>query len=641
MSKASSPTPAGVGTPSSCCAHEEHRPHGLDLMRIAVVGVVFLLSWLELVGSFYVATIGTIAVVVCGYPIYKHAFSALAKRRMTMELSMTIALVAAIAISEFVTALIIVFFVLVAEELEKLTVRQGRASIRTLLDLLPRTAFVLKDGTLKEVPLAYIAAGNIVTARPGSRIVVDGVVVGGHSFVDESAITGESMPVEKQSGSRVYAGTINLSGALDIRAEQIGQDTAFGKIVVAVEEAEKSRAHVERVADRLASYLVYFAFAGAAITLLVTGSVTDAIAVIIVAGACGVAAGTPLANLGAIGRAAQRGTIIKGGLPLERLGVVDTVVFDKTGTLTVGTPRVVSILPRFGVTPEEVLGAAAVAESLSEHPLGEAIVRASQEASLTVERPERFQYVPGRGIISRSRHDEIVVGNRELLDERGIKETDNHQPCKHLSEVLVARNGRLLGRIHVADSLRPESKAVISALKDLGIKTFLMTGDTEAIGRKVAHELGVDEYAANLRPDDKRKRVADLVAQGRKVAMVGDGINDAPALAEATVGVAIGSGTDVAIESASVVVIGNDLTRFVDAVKIARQAKLIIATNFVGTIVVDALGMVLAFMGMLNPLVAAFIHVGSEVFFLANSARLFPSFSFRKAGGDNFQSKGD
>lgn len=616
----------------SCSADETHDNRRLDAIRIALSGVAILFTWFELIGSAgSLMFLGILCVGFSGFPIFKHAFSALAKKRMTMELSMTIAIIAALAVAEVLTALVIVFFVLIAEEIEKMTIKRGRNSIKTLLDLLPRTALVIRNGGTKEISLGSLSKGDVVLVKPGSRIAVDGTVKSGNSFIDESPITGESMPVEKLPGSKVFAGSVNQSGALEVVTEEVGEDTAFGKIVQAVEQADKSRAQIERTADRLAGYLVYFAVIAAAVTFFVTWDVKQTISVIIVTGACGIAAGTPLANLGAIGRAAQRGSIIKGGLYLERLGTIDTVVFDKTGTLTVGSPKVVSILPGFGYTPDAVLGAAASAESLSEHPLGEAIIEAARQAGIAIEQPSGFEYVPGRGIVCTVSGAQVAVGNKELFEERKIAEIDNHQPCRHLSEVMVARNGKMIGRIHVADSIRPEAKRVIDELRALGIKTVMMTGDTVAIGTAVARQLGIDDFAAGLRPDDKRRRVAELVEEGHLVAMIGDGVNDAPALTEATVGVAIGSGTDVAIESADIVLIGNDLTRFVEAVKIARQARRVIWANFFGTVAIDAAGMALAFMGMLNPLLAAFVHVGSEVIFLANSARLLPFFSRRKA----------
>jgi len=314
-------------------AEEEHHLELSELIRIGFVGLAIIALWLRLWEPFpHFSVIGLTAALIGGYPIFKEAVSSLAARRMTMELSMTIAIGAALVIAEFFTALVIIFFVLVAEVLEGLTVGRGRRAVKDLLDLLPREALVRRDGEARAVSLEETRVGDVVIVKPGARVPVDGVVARGHSFVDQAAITGESLPVEKVAGARVYAGTINQSGLIEVRAEGLGRDTAFGKIIEAVERAEKSRAPIQKTADRLAGYLVYFAIGCAALTLLVTRDARSTNSVVIVAGACGIAAGTPLAILGTIGRAARQSAIIKGGLYLEVLGGVDTVVLDKTGT---------------------------------------------------------------------------------------------------------------------------------------------------------------------------------------------------------------------------------------------------------------------------------------------------------------------
>jgi P-type E1-E2 ATPase len=326
-----------------------------------------------------------------------------------MELSMTIAIIAAAAIGEFFTALVITLFVLVAEVLEGMTVGRGRKAIRDLLEFLPREVSVRRAGSIRSVAAETLKAGDAVLVAPGGRIPVDGIVLDGHSFVDESRITGESMPAEKTSGAHVFAGSINQSGALEIAAERIGRDTSYGKIIEAVERAEKSRAPVQRLADRMAGYLVYFALGAAALTFLITREMRSTISVIIVAGACGIAAGTPLAILGAIGRAARLGAIVKGGVHLETLGRVDTVVLDKTGTLTLGKPDVQQIMPAEGISANALLAAAAVAELRSEHPLGKAVVAYARKQKCDIGEPSSFAYTPGRGILARVDDHVILV----------------------------------------------------------------------------------------------------------------------------------------------------------------------------------------------------------------------------------------
>jgi heavy metal translocating P-type ATPase len=413
--------------------------------------------------------IGLAATFIGGYPIFKEAFENILERRMTMELSMTIALLSALAIGESFTALVITAFVLGAEILEGLTLGRGRRAIQDMLNFLPRTASVLRAGQTHEVPTDSILPGEIVLIRPGSRIPVDGQVVSGHSFVEEAAITGEPMPRENTAGSAIYAGAINQTGMLQVRAERLGKETTFGKIIEAVEKAERSRAPIQKTADRLAGYLVYFALGAAVLTFLITHNTRATISVIIVAGACGIAAGTPLAVLGAIGRAAQQGSIIKGGIYLEALGRLDTVFLDKTGTLTYGMPLVTEVNVTPGVSEQVMLQAAASAESGSEHPLGRAIVRFAEGQNIRVSHPDHFEYRIGRGVLASLQGEQTVVGNRTLLEELGISLPFGANVSQG-TEVLVSQGGRYLGSIRVTDQLRDGSAPAVKALADMGIQ---------------------------------------------------------------------------------------------------------------------------------------------------------------------------
>ena len=614
---------------------EHQREHQLDredvlspieAMRIVVVALAATSVWLHLWEPLpSVSVVGVLGVLIGGWPIFKEAVENAASRRMTMELSMSIAIVAAAAISQYFTALIITLFVLIAEILEKMTVSRGRRAIRDLMDFLPRSVTIRGATGLRETSTDNLRVGDSVLVNPGGLVPVDGTVSSGHSFVDQARITGESMPIEKLPGSNVYAGTINQSGALEIRVERIGRDTSYGRIIEAVEHAERSRAPVQQLADRLAGYLVYFALAAALVTFIVTRDARSTISVIIVAGACGIAAGTPLAILGGIGGAANLGAIIKGGLYLETLGRVDTVVLDKTGTLTFGRTEVQAVVPRAGVPDFELLDAAASAEMRSEHPLGKAIVNFASAKKRSIHEPERFDYVAGRGIAAVVDGVTILVGSRAFLTENAIDVTRNFAASADAySEVFVARDGQFLGAIAIADTVRPEARRAIQALNRIGIRTILLTGDTKPVAATVARDLGISEFEAELLPEMKLARIKSLVAGGRVVAMVGDGVNDAPALAEASVGVAMGSGTDVARESADIVLLGNDLLKFTETLEIARWTRRIIWWNFAGTLGVDAIGIALASAGFLSPTLAAFIHVTSELAFILNSARLLP-----------------
>lgn len=611
----------------------EHSVEPTDIVRITIVAVAGALVWFQIWDPFpRISIIGIIGAAVGMYPIVREAVEAVADRRMTVELSMSIAILAALAIGEFFTALVIILFVLIAEVLEGLTVSRGRKAIKDLLDFLPRHAVVQRDGESREIDSTDLQLGDVIVIYPGARIPADGDVVRGNSFVDQSTITGEMLPVEKLAGASVFAGTINQSGVLRVKIRRVGRDTAFGRIIDAVEAAEKSKAPIQKTADRLAGYLVYFAIACAVVTFLMTNNVRSTISVVIVAGACGIAAGTPLAILGGIGRAARQGAIIKGGLNLESLSKVDTIVLDKTGTLTLGEPEVVAIdaVPAF--VPELVLRSAAIAERSSEHPLARAVLRRAAAAGLQLAEPADFRYIPGRGIICSSGGDNIVVGNKLFLAEQRIDLNGLASGSDLASEILVAQNGQLLGRLRVADRLRPEAVDAVAEMRRLGLRVILLTGDADAIAKSVGQQLGIDAVYPDLLPEEKLTHIQRLVREGRVVAMVGDGINDAPALMQAHVGVAMGSGTDVARESANIMLLGNDLLKFVETLKIARWCNRIIMTNFAGTLIVDGIGVGLAAFGVLNPLFAAFIHVASELAFILNSARLLPRGPSSSAG---------
>jgi heavy metal translocating P-type ATPase len=613
----------------------DHETGTAEYVRLGLMGIIVVASltgwWRPFMARDWIAFAGT---VLGGFPIYKKAWENLLKRRMTMELSMTIALLSALAIGQFFTAIVIAFFVLFAELLEGYTVGSGRRAIEKLINALPRRVTVRRNGQESELRAEELSAGEVIVIRPGERIPVDGTVTKGSSYVDQSSITGESLPIEKTEQSKVFAGTINKNGVLEVSVERVGRDTTFGKIIQVVEQAEKSKAPVQRIADRLAAGLVYFALVAAILTFMVTRNLTATIAVIIVAGACGVAAGTPLAILAGIGSAARRGIIVKGGLYLEKLADIDTIILDKTGTLTMGIPEVTGIRVAGGATKNEVLQNAAIAEQHSEHPLGEAIVRKARMAKLPLREYSDLRYFPGKGLRCLDGGSKIVVGTRTHLEENGVR-VDRNGDGSLLNEtkpgetlVYVGRDAAVLGALTVADQLRNEAIQAVNELKRQGYRTVLLSGDSAEAACAIGAQLGVHEAVGNLLPEQKLEKVRELLRQGRKVAMVGDGINDAPALAEATVGIAIGGGTDVALETADITLITSDLSRLIEVFGIAKRCYRVILFNFWGTIGVDTLGIGLAFFGLLAPIVAALIHVGSELAFILNSARLF-RFSIR------------
>ncbi len=598
-----------------------------DLARTLFVAVCALAVAVDLTWPWpQVPLIAVVGLVVGCWPILTEALHDARERRMSMELSMLIAIAAAAAIGEWTTALVVTTFVLAAEILEDLSMDRGRDALTDLMAFLPETVQVRRGGDLITVPLADVRPGQVVVVGPGGRIPVDGTVVAGRSTADQSRITGESLPVDIGAGDEVFAGSINHVGAVEIRAEKVGTESSFGRIVEAVREAQSSEPPVQRLADRLAAWLIYLALAGATITYLLTRDVTATIAVVVVAGACGIAAGTPLAVLAAIARIARTGAFVKHGAHLEALSAVDTVVFDKTGTLTTGTPAVVDVRPSGDLTAEGLLMLAAAAESYSEHPLGQAIVAHARAQGLPIGPCEGFAYQPGLGVTATVAGRSVTAGNPMLVT--GSPEQIEGQGIA--TAVHIGVDGRYAGTILLADILRNSAKAAVAELRRRGLRTLMITGDTEPTARAVAAELGIDDVRAGLLPEEKLTAIDAERAAGHRLAMVGDGVNDAPALTRADVGIAIGSGTDSARESADVILISSDLDDLVGTIHTARRARRIVLVNFAGTIAVDLIGMALAALGYLSPVLAAFIHVGSETAFILNSARLIPGRHLRQ-----------
>ena len=652
--------PGGDGSGERLIDRIEHS----DIVRIVLVGLAALGAWTAgTVGapSWVVGVVGAAALVVGCWPLVVEAAGDLRRRRMSMELSMLLAVVAAAVIGEWVTALAVTVFALCAEVLEDLSMDRGRDALTDLMSFLPQTAQVVTGphtNETTEVPLDEVRPGQVIALSPGGRVPVDGVVRTGRADVDQSRITGEALPVQVGPGDRVPAGSITR-GALELEVERVGEESSYGRIVAAVRHAQSSRAPVQRLADRLAARIVYLALAAALATFLATRDVRATISVIIVAGACGVAAGTPLAVLAAIARAARCGAFVKDGTHLERLSTVDTVVLDKTGTLTVGAPRVVSVglvgaaaeskvdsAAESTAGEDEVLALAAAAEWNSEHPIGRAICTEAAVRDLTVPVPDDVIYSPGAGVSARVKERWITVGRREGREHRAgqaVQETasaadtaddaaivsdtasDPEAPSA-TSVVEVRADGRLLGTIALADRLRQGAASAVRDLGGMGLEVLMLTGDSAASATHVAHALGLapDQVRAGLLPADKEEVIRARRREGRCVAMVGDGVNDAPALSAADVGIAMGTGTDVAREAGDVVLVGSDPADLVETVRVARRARSIIMVNFAGTVVVDVAGMIAAGLGLLGPVAAALVHVVSESAFILNSARLVP-----------------
>jgi len=488
----------------------------------------------------------------------------------------------------------------------------GRA-VEALLKLAPRNARRVRDGQEDEVPLEAVAVGDILAVRPGDTIPVDGVVIEGSSYVDESMLTGEPVPVAKVPGDYVVGGTRNQQGAFRFRTTKIGTDTALARIVAMVREAQSSRAPAQRLADVAGKYLVIVALAAGAVTFgvwLLFGhqgisfALSAAVAAIVIACPDALALATPTAITVGVGRAAREGVLFRNATVLEAAATVDTVVFDKTGTLTEGRPSVTDVIPAAGVEEVEILRLAAAADAQSEHPLARAVVEAAKQRALVVDPPSRFEAVPGHGVQATVGGRTVLVGNRKLLERNGVTpglERDAEKLRAKANTVLyVAADGRTLGLIAVADRIRPTAKAAVATLHGLGIRVLLLTGDSRVTGEAVARTLGIDDVHAEVLPGDKAAEVRRLEEGGRRVAMVGDGVNDAPALAAATVGIAIGAGTDVAIETAGIILMKDDPADVPAALVLARRVHRKIKQNLFWAAIYNLIAIPLA-AGVLYP----------------------------------------
>jgi Cu+-exporting ATPase len=517
-------------------------------------------------------------------------------------------------------------------------------AIRRLIALQPKTARVLRDGRETDVPIATVAVGDLVRVRPGERVAVDGEVVEGASAVDESMLTGESLPVEKGPGAAVVGGSVNRTGTFTFRATRVGRETVLAQIITLVEEAQGSKAPIQRLADRVAAVFVPVVLVIAGITFAVWWAwgpepaffyaVANAVGVLVIACPCAMGLATPTAIMVGTGKGAELGVLIKSAEALEQLQKVRTVVFDKTGTLTVGRPVVTDVVPAPGVDADGLLALAAAAEQGSEHPLGEAIVTEAKARGLALPPVSEFQAVPGQGVDALAADGRILLGNARMMAARGIDVAALEPRARQLAQdgksaVYVAFGGEPQGLVAVADVLKPEARVAVAALKSLGVEVIMLTGDTRATGEAIARQAGLDRVLADVLPEQKAAEIKRLQSNARLVAMVGDGINDAPALAQADVGIAMGSGTDVAIEAADVTLMRGDLRGVVTAVELSRRTIRIIKENlgwafgYNIVLIPVAAGLLYPFSGiLLSPILAGLAMALSSVSVVANSLRL-------------------
>jgi len=458
-------------------------------------------------------------------------------------------------------------------------------AIKKLMKLQAKTARIIREGKEIEIPIEHVKKGDIVIVRPGERIPVDGMVIGGYSSVDESMITGESIPIEKKKGDEVIGATLNKNGMLKIEATKIGAETALSQIIKMVKEAQQSKAPIQKIADVVVSYFVPAVMLIAAVSFLIWYfflnqtfffALSIMASVLVVACPCAMGIATPTAVMVGLGKGAENGILIKNGEYLEKVHKLDTIVFDKTGTLTKGEPEVTDIVPFEGFDDKKLIKFAAVAEKHSEHTLGDAIVKKAEQMKINLPDSKSFRTIPGYGVVSVYEGDRILVGNRKLMKNNKIIVEQFENRIKALEEggktvVIVAINKRITGLIGIADILKEYSKEAVKELKEMGLSVIMITGDNERTAKAVARQVGIDEIMAEVLPKDKAKKIEELQDRGKFVGMVGDGINDAPALAKSNIGIAIGSGTDVAIETGDIVLIKEDLRYVVTAIKLSKK----------------------------------------------------------------------
>jgi len=613
----------------------------------------------------------TLPIIIAGYKFYTVGFKSLFHASPNMDSLIAVGTSAAVAYSGyniariirgdhmavdslyFETAGVIIALILLGKTLEAVTKGRTSEAIKKLMGLAPKTAIIIEGGEEKEIPIEAVQAGDIIVVKPGGKIPVDGTVTEGHSAVDESMLTGESMPVEKNPGDPVYGATINANGVMRFRAEKVGDETALAQIIKLVEDAQSSKAPIAKIADVVCGYFVpivciialtagvaWFIAASAGIAAPPQGkstaefALTIFISVLVIACPCALGLATPTAIMVGTGKGAENGILIKGGEALETAHKIQTIVFDKTGTITEGRPKVTDVATAPGVQAHYLLQITASAEKGSEHPLGQAIVQEAQEKGISLCAISRFEALTGRGIEAEINGIKAVIGNKKLMEERGVPfaelETESDRlAAEGKTPMYVALNGQPAGIVAVADVVKASSRAAIERLHHMGIEVAMITGDNQKTAAAIARQVGIDRVLSEVLPQDKSAEVKKLQHEGRKVAMVGDGINDAPALVQADIGIAIGSGTDVAMESADIVLMRSDLMDVPTAINLSKRTIRTIKQNLFWAFGYNVLGIPIAagllyiFGGpLLNPMFAAAAMSLSSVSVLSNALRL-------------------
>ena len=578
------------------------------------------------------------AAVLSGYPIVRNSVaSTITNKKLNAEVLVTCALIASIWVGEYLAGAIVVLMMNVGELLEDITIAKTGEAVRSLMELEAETARVIRDGKEMEIDIDEVRIGDLVLVKPGEKIPIDGKIKGGRGEVNQAPITGESTLITKEVGDDVFGGTLNQVGVLKVEVTRVATETTLSKIIDLVHKAQAAKPPIERIADRFASWFTPTMLALSFLVWLITGEVLRAVTVLVVACPCALVIATPTAVVAGIGNAARRGILIKGGAILEVIGKLTTFVFDKTGTLTYGTPTVRSTWSFGSVSEKEVLSLAGTAEKHSEHPLAESILARCREDEAWPFEPEKTEVIVGRGIVARKDGKEIIVGNERLFMEKGIALTSDAKTflddmsSSGSTGILVGHEAQIIGGIGIADVLKADVHQSIQDIKKLGInKVLMLTGDNKNVAQTISEGAGLDEIVADLLPEDKLEYIKKLKGQGDKVAMVGDGINDAPSLVEADVGIAMGViGTDAAIEAADIALTGDDLSKVSEAIALSRKTVSIIKQSLFISIAINGFALILASLGSIGPIAGAIVHNVGSIVVVGNSSRLI-GYRFKK-----------
>ena len=622
------------------CSHGEAMSERSIVLYLA--GCILLLAtrvaeWLGVTDPTVAQLPAVVAAVLLALPLLVEGWREVRQRRAGSSTLAAIAILAAIANSDYETAGWLAFILLVADAILRRTAFGAQRAIAELVALTPDTARVVVDGSEREVPLEDVRVGAIVRVRPGENLPVDGVVTSGRSTINQASLTGEAAPVEVEAGDPVYAGTTNLTGSLDLRATQVGADTTIGKVSNLIREAEETRSPRQALIEQVARFFVPVALSVAGVVWFLMSqnpamradATRTAVTVLVVCCPASLLLSSPSAMVAAFAAAARLGILIKQTAYLEAASSVDTVVMDKTGTITTGRFEVSRLAPATGVEGADLLRAAAFGEQHSNHPLAQSILRTARSARIEPDGSDDFEEIHGRGVRARTSLGELCVGRaswlRELRPETSGEIEAAEQRIEGMTGVHVMRDGRYLGVVGLEDKVKPGTAGVVSRLRELGVRSVaIFTGDRLSVARRVGQSVGVDAIEAECHPEEKHELITRMTAQGRRVMMVGDGINDGPSLAAADVGVAMGlGGSDIATNSAGVALMTDDLGRIPFLIELSRRARVIISQNIAASIVIVGIGLALAATGLLEVWTAGLYHFAGEIFVLANSFRLF------------------